>query len=314
MSLPIYNLDDRSFDDLMKEALSLIPRYNRDWSNYNPSDPGITLLELFAWLSELVIYRTNQVPEKNYHKFLELIGITLEHGESLQSGIYRAIDYISSRKRAVTTNDYELLAMEAMESLEPGLAGRAICMNNRNFDLTTLDQEMPGHVSVFIIPKCNGNPEDVKPTEESEEINKYCKGNIPTGALITEVRSYLNTRRLLTTRIHVNIPNYKQIKIEASLVIEEGAVWDTVRDDAGKRLEGFFDPLTGGPDGKGWPMGRYLYRSEIYQILEGTAGVDHVFEVKLDRDAEQRHVALEEYQLIKLDLNTVQDIKQVESL
>ena len=75
MSLPIPNLDDRSFDDLMKEARSLIPVYDREWTNYNPSDPGITLLELFSWLSEMSIYRINKVPEENYRRFLRLLGI-----------------------------------------------------------------------------------------------------------------------------------------------------------------------------------------------------------------------------------------------
>lgn len=75
MSLPMPNLDDRNFEDLMKEALSLIPVYDKEWTNYNPSDPGITLLELFSWLSELTIYRIDRVQEENYRKFLELLGI-----------------------------------------------------------------------------------------------------------------------------------------------------------------------------------------------------------------------------------------------
>lgn len=63
MALPIPNLDDRSFADLINEAKSLIPIYNKEWTNHNPSDPGITLLELFAWLCEMVIYRINQIPD-----------------------------------------------------------------------------------------------------------------------------------------------------------------------------------------------------------------------------------------------------------
>ena len=73
MSIPIPDLDDRSFDDLMKEALSLIPIYNKEWTNHNPTDPGITLLELFAWLCEMVIYRVNRVPDESYINFLKLL-------------------------------------------------------------------------------------------------------------------------------------------------------------------------------------------------------------------------------------------------
>ncbi len=75
MALPEINLDDRRFAELVDEAKRRIPRYTPEWTDWNPSDPGIVLVELFAWLTELALYRINQVPEKNYGKFLELIGI-----------------------------------------------------------------------------------------------------------------------------------------------------------------------------------------------------------------------------------------------
>ncbi len=77
MALPTPNLDDRSFQSIVDEAKSLIPRYCPEWTDHNLSDPGITLIELFAWMTELTLYRLNQVPEKNYIKFLELLGINL---------------------------------------------------------------------------------------------------------------------------------------------------------------------------------------------------------------------------------------------
>ncbi len=70
------NLDDRRFDELFAQARSLIPRYAPGWTNYNESDPGIALLELFTWLTELTLYRVNQVPELHYVKFLQLLGIS----------------------------------------------------------------------------------------------------------------------------------------------------------------------------------------------------------------------------------------------
>ena len=71
------NLDDRTFQDLVDEAKRLIPRYCPEWTDHNLSDPGITLLELFAWMTDLLIYRLNRVPDKNYIKYLELIGVRL---------------------------------------------------------------------------------------------------------------------------------------------------------------------------------------------------------------------------------------------
>jgi Baseplate J-like protein len=77
MPLIAPNLDDRRFDDIVAEAKSLIPRYAPEWTDYNESDPGITLLELFSWMTEIILYRLNQVPELNYIQFLKMLGIEL---------------------------------------------------------------------------------------------------------------------------------------------------------------------------------------------------------------------------------------------
>jgi predicted phage baseplate assembly protein len=71
------NLDTRTYDELRSEALLRAVRYTPDWTDQNASDPGITLIELFAWYTELLSYELNRVPELNYVKFLELLGIPL---------------------------------------------------------------------------------------------------------------------------------------------------------------------------------------------------------------------------------------------
>jgi predicted phage baseplate assembly protein len=78
MALPDINLDDRTFEQLVAEARRRIPGYTPEWTDLNDSDPGMTLVQLFAWLSEMIIWRLNRVPEKNFLKFLELIGIQQE--------------------------------------------------------------------------------------------------------------------------------------------------------------------------------------------------------------------------------------------
>jgi len=75
--IPPPKLDDRTFHDIVEEAISMIPRYAPEWTNHNPADPGITLIELAAWMTDLLIYRLNQVPDKNYVAFLNLLGIKL---------------------------------------------------------------------------------------------------------------------------------------------------------------------------------------------------------------------------------------------
>jgi len=78
MPLTAPNLDDMQYSDIVAQAQTLIPRYTPEWTNFNNSDPGMTLVQLFAWMTEIVIYRLNQVPDRNYIKFLQLLGIELK--------------------------------------------------------------------------------------------------------------------------------------------------------------------------------------------------------------------------------------------
>ena len=78
MPLTIPAIDDRRYEDLLKEAIARIPVHNPEWTNFNRSDPGITLIELFAFLTENLLYRANLIPERNRRKFLSLLGIPLQ--------------------------------------------------------------------------------------------------------------------------------------------------------------------------------------------------------------------------------------------
>lgn len=78
MPLPSQPLDDRSFQDLVDEAKKRIPLHCPEWTDHNVSDPGVTLIELFAWMMDILLYRLNQVPRKHYVKLLDLLGIQLQ--------------------------------------------------------------------------------------------------------------------------------------------------------------------------------------------------------------------------------------------
>ena len=75
MPLPLPNLDDRKWADLVEEGRSLIPFYAPGWTDHNVHDPGIMLIELFAWLAEMDIYQLNRIPDRHFRKFLMLSGI-----------------------------------------------------------------------------------------------------------------------------------------------------------------------------------------------------------------------------------------------
>jgi uncharacterized phage protein gp47/JayE len=67
-------LDDRRFEQILRELQLRIPVYTREWTDFNESDPGTTLLQLFAWLTETTLHRLNQLPDAAYIKFLQLLG------------------------------------------------------------------------------------------------------------------------------------------------------------------------------------------------------------------------------------------------
>jgi predicted phage baseplate assembly protein len=77
MALNGYKLDDRTFQDLVDEAKKRIPHYCKEWTDHNVSDPGVTLIELFAWLTEIILYRLNQVPDNHYVNFMDMLGVQL---------------------------------------------------------------------------------------------------------------------------------------------------------------------------------------------------------------------------------------------
>jgi Baseplate J-like protein len=77
MTLPAPNLDDRTFQQLVDEAKRFVQQRCPSWTNHNVSDPGVTLIEAFAWMTDLLLYRLNRVPDRNYVKFLDLVGVKL---------------------------------------------------------------------------------------------------------------------------------------------------------------------------------------------------------------------------------------------
>ncbi|MFB7188335.1 putative baseplate assembly protein [Streptomyces sp. NPDC056178] len=77
MALPSPNLDDRRFQQLVDEAKRYVQQRSPEWTDHNVSDPGVTLIETFAYMVDQLLYRLNRVPDKNYSAFLDLLGVTL---------------------------------------------------------------------------------------------------------------------------------------------------------------------------------------------------------------------------------------------
>src|SRR5438132_12841556 len=77
MALPVPSLDDRRFQDLVDDAKRMVQQRCPEWSDHNVSDPGVTLIETFAFMVDQLLWRLNRVPDRVYVTFLELLGMRL---------------------------------------------------------------------------------------------------------------------------------------------------------------------------------------------------------------------------------------------
>jgi Baseplate J-like protein len=120
MPLTIPTLDDRRYAELLDEALARIPIHNPEWTNFNRSDPGVTLIEVFAFLTESLLYRCNQIPERNRRKFLSLVGVPLNAGASAR-GIVTFTNDRGPLQSILLTGGLELRAGQVPFQTEHGL-------------------------------------------------------------------------------------------------------------------------------------------------------------------------------------------------
>lgn len=169
----------------------------------------------------------------------------------------RALAGLARPTRAATLTDLERLALET-----PGVpSGRAYAIAEHHPDFPGLPAT--GCVTVVVVPLSAGSDAE------------------PTPGFLASVRSYLDRRRPVATELHVVAPTYTRVAVRARLHLFPHADARAAVAVASKRLDAFFHPLTGGPDGGGWPVGRDVYRSEILALLQEISGVHHVDELSL---------------------------------
>lgn len=172
-------------------------------------------------------------------------------GESLDRVTHRAPRVIRCRLQAITAADYEAMAIEA----SPAVAvARALPTTDPN------GRFAPGWVSVVIVPQ-SVDPEPV-----------------PSFGLKQEVQAYIAARApaQVATQVVVEGPMYLEIGVSATLAPLDPSDAATVLSAATASVAAFLHPLTGGPDGDGWPFGRGVFRSDVAALLAGIPGVDYV--------------------------------------
>jgi predicted phage baseplate assembly protein len=219
------------------------------------------------------IYRLNMISDKSYRKFLTLVGIHDhteaasggEETEKLEEAIIRARKDMKTVYRAVTSADYEHLAMNTPE-VE---VARAKAVPRYH---PSQDSEVPDIVTVVVVP------ESKIPRTELE----------PGTSFLKTVYRHLDEHRLLTTELFVMSPEYVEVSVQATVVIKSKNEPGRVKKDIEKKLRYFLDPISGGVGEKGWPFGRPVYISEIYEIIDGVDGVDYVTTILLKRKGEDQ--------------------------
>lgn len=267
MTIPLPNLDDRTYADLVEAARSQIPTEYPAWTDHNPSDTGIVLIELLAWLTEMGLYRVNQVPDRNLQTFLALLnGPDWQLKGELKTAMQETVVALRKRYRAVSIVDFEQLVMSDWNLENPDQPIRRVqCIPQRNLDAVGADQRAiaPAHISLVVVPFSE--------------------------ALKTNLLKWLEPRRLLTTRLHVVGPGYVSIRLSATLYLQSGIDAIALKQEVEFRTRAFFSPLNSTTEsvtywsGQGWPFGQGVYPSEIYQLLDQVPGVDFVEDVGVER-------------------------------
>lgn len=120
MPLEIPKIDDRRYQDLLDEALARIPVHNPEWTNFNRSDPGVTIIEVFAFMTESLLYRANLIPERNRLKFLQLLGVPLQSAAAA-TGIVNFINERGALETVVLKKGLETRAGQIPFRTDSGL-------------------------------------------------------------------------------------------------------------------------------------------------------------------------------------------------
>jgi predicted phage baseplate assembly protein len=186
--------------------------------------------------------------------------------EDIEHARWRAPQVLRSHERAVTPEDFEVLAREA----SPAIA-RARCIGVR--DGSGGPQEStPGRVRLQLVPAMppGVGPLAVEPTEITPRVRD-------------EVQAYLDDRRLLGSELVLENASYTWVSAVARVRPKPRANRARLASRAAAAIYRYIHPTTGGPDFLGWPFGRELFAGEIYSILQAVEGVDFVEEVVLQQ-------------------------------
>lgn len=272
MPLPITDLDTRRYDDLVTELQALIPQLAPHWTNRNASDPGVTLIELLAWITETSLYRLNQIPDETIWNLVYLLQPEYreQHQNNPELDLFstkaEALEWYNERYRAVTAADFEELILEHEFPAELMTIARAKATSHFKH----------GTVVVIIVP------------DDPEFFNEPITTQLQDSFAETKqaVKEFLDQRRLVGTRLRIRGPIFTEVSINIELDIVADAdlatVEQLIRTSITQQIIDYVDPNSGGPDANGWPFERPLSVHDIRPIVESVTDVGRVTSLVLD--------------------------------
>ena len=123
LNLPV--LDDQRFEDIVTEAKKRIPQLCAEWTDFNEHDPGITLIELFAWYKQMQQYHLDQITADHLRMFLKLMGIVPEPVRETRANLLAAGKGIQEPSSAASA--FIRRAASSLNWRSPGIQGMCGC-------------------------------------------------------------------------------------------------------------------------------------------------------------------------------------------
>lgn len=180
------------------------------------------------------------------------------NAETLDDAKVRGPLLLRSRSRAVTAEDFEELARE----IAPEIA-RTHCLS--------VGDGAAGGIRLLVVPRIG-----------TDEVGRIRFEDLaPSPETLTRIRDYLDERRLVGTRLSVEPPSYQWLTVVVDLNAHPRYRSEDVRLEVLRCLNRLFDPLVGGPEGAGWPLGRAVQTHEVSAALARASGVDMAQDVSI---------------------------------
>jgi hypothetical protein len=305
MAFELPDVDQLSYQQMVDDMLRRIPQYSKQWTDFNDSDPGITVLQLLAWLDESILYQANRIPLQTEQNFLRwVLGLAsstdqtpyskaalanfdvdflalrdvLAHVE--QGGLKKSADlqsavltYIGKPYLALTLENVELLAKQSngmiLAQAPPGglLVQQAYARDGDQATLVYVLDDAAVRYRTTILPPPGAAP--------LRKVVLYQPGDDRTrrDILIKQVATYLAPRVLLGSQVLVRPAQRTDINLTLTVRCAPNIRLEVVCDTLMAMLLRYFVPASGGPQGKGWAYDQAPVDDDIRQRIFAVGGI-----------------------------------------